>query len=89
MRKSSSAVKNEFSFSTKTSSTGSEHTIAGTSSMRMPAKSVVKSAINNHLRYLKSLGKTHVSAQDVARALCLPTEQVKRVAVEVGAILED
>lgn len=35
------------------------------------------------------MGKTHVSAQDVARSLSLSVEQVKRVAVQVGATLED
>ncbi len=89
MGKPSRAVAKDFSFSTEATSTGSVHTIAATPSrLRLP-KSVIREAVNNHLRYLRSIGKMHVSAQDVARALSLSTEQVKRVAVEVGAILED
>lgn len=50
---------------------------------------IAREAVNNHLRYLKARGTTHISVHEVARALNLSAEQVKRVAVMVGATLED
>lgn len=80
---------NEFSFSTEATSTISVYAIAATSSRVRPQNGVIREAVKNHLRYLRSMGKMHVSAQDVARALSLSVEQVKRVAVQAGATLED
>ena len=89
MMRSREAASNDFEFSTESTSTTSVSSLAATSCPLKPTNSVVRLAIKNHLRYLRYRGKTHVSARDVAQALSLSTDEVKRVAVQVGAILED
>lgn len=70
------------------SSASKTHTTKEFVTSVLPDK-VVREAVNNHLRYLKAKGTTHISIHEVARALSLSAEQVKRVAVMVGATLED
>lgn len=89
MRKPSKIVTQSFSFSTEATSTTAVSSIAATTPPLKRSDDVIRDAIKNHLRYLRAMGKMHVSAQDVARALSLSVGQVKQVAVQVGATLED
>ncbi len=43
-------------------------------------------AINNHLRYLRSRGRTIVKIDEVAKALSLPISQVERITVKLRGV---
>lgn len=48
---------------------------------RVVQDKIAKRAVYNHLRFLRSLGRTVVGTDEVARALSLPITQVERIAI--------
>jgi len=50
--------------------------------------SVAKEAIYNYFRYLRAIGRMDVRVDEVARALGLPRDQVKRLASKLGLLSE-
>lgn len=63
-----------------TSSSGGDSVISGHSMRKSVPNGVAVKAIENHLKFLRSVGRTSVPADEVAKALSLPIEQVERIA---------
>ena len=49
-------------------------------SRRVITNDVATKAIQNHIKFLRSAGKTKVRSDEIAKALSLPIEQVERIA---------
>jgi hypothetical protein len=69
-----------------TSSNGGDVTIIGHSIQKSVPNNVAAKAIENHLKFLRSVGRTSVPAEEVARALSLPLGQVERVASTIPGV---
>jgi hypothetical protein len=91
----------DIAFSTNVSSTTTDSSLSAPGEPRkkvqydtsknpiLPPDNVIREAVHNHLRYLRSVGKIRISAYEVARSLNLSVDLVKKAALQVGATLED
>ena len=88
----STSTRNSIIVGSITTSTSGNTVVYGTNA-KLPKEvsdRILRDAVRNHLRFLRACGRTHVTTEEIAKALSLSKTKVEQIAgglrgVKVGA----